>query len=143
MSRLADQELIAVMIDLAPYLCVSKVRDYYTEMGTGAPKVRALWVAADVSTGSLAATSGSFDPSAILVVHGVHWLWCDHDEWTVDYDVPYRRERRVFPSKQEAVAFLTNRIETYWKRKRTYDSSDLAKPESPAEPAPPPSAEPR
>jgi hypothetical protein len=55
MSENSDQELVAVMLELAPYLCVSKIRHYFTAKGTGAPQVRALWVAPYVSTGSLEA----------------------------------------------------------------------------------------
>jgi len=143
MSGMPDQELIAVMLELAPYLCVSKIKDYHTAMGTGAPKVHALWVAADVSTGSFAGKSGSIDQSTIPMVHGLHWLWCHHEQWTVDYHVHYRRERQAFPSKQEAVAFLKNRIQVYWTHKLTFPQADIAQLEALAESPPPADAEPR
>lgn len=143
MSGIPDQELIAVMLELAPYLCVSKIEDYYTAMGTGAPKVRALWVAPEVSTGNFLGISSSVDKSLIPVVRGLNWLWCDHEQWTIDYHVRYRRARQAFPSKDEAVAFLKNRIQVYWEQKLAYPQGDGAQLETPAEPPPPARGEPR
>jgi hypothetical protein len=123
MSENPDQELVPVMLDLAPYLCVSKIRPYFTAKGTGAPQVSALWVAPYVSTGSLEAEShlvdgvATFDPAGIPVVHKLNWLWRDHEQWLIDYHEGPQQIRQAFPSKDEAVAFLKNRIRSFWEQK--------------------------
>jgi len=145
MSETQDQELVGIILELAPYLCVSTIRDYHTEMGLGAPKVRALWVAPYVSTGSIkgqphADEARNFDPAGIPMVYQLHWLWRDHERWMIDYYESGQRIRQAFLSKDEAIVFLKNRIRNYWEKRLTNREDAYAQPEVPAE-VPPPAAQ--
>lgn len=127
MSEVPDQEFVAVMLELAPYLCVSKIREYQGVRGE--VRVRALMVAADVSTGALNMGSvnpplpGVYDSSEIPVAARVHWLWCEGDQWTVDYNRDFDKLSQAFNSRGDAVAFLQGRIREYWKQERARPES--------------------
>lgn len=119
MSETPDQELQAIILELAPYLCVSTIRDYDTEKGQGATKVRALWVAPYVGTGSIRGKppvdeAHKFDPAGIPVMHQLHRIWRDPERWMIDYHEGLQHIRQAFLSKDEAIAFLQNRIQDYW-----------------------------